>query len=74
MFCFFIENNNGDVVVFDCGFFGVVVVIDCDGRYRFFYIGFLLKLWLCGICIDVLLYILVCDSFIYSVVMISEDG
>lgn len=63
-FCYIIENENGDVVVFDFIFFGVVVVIDCNGKYCFFYIGYLfgLELMFWGISIDVLLYIFLCDK------------
>lgn len=52
-------NNNWNVVVLDFIFFGLVVVIDCNRKYCFFYIGnFLgLELMFNGICIDVLLYV-----------------
>lgn len=72
--CFLTENNNGDVVVSDCGLPGAVVVTDRDGRHRFSYTGLTSKLWPRGICTDALSHILVCDSFTHSVVMISEDG
>lgn len=58
--CYIIENDNGDVVVFDWK--NGVVVIDIKGRYCFIF-----KKDLCGydinlkgICIDLMLYILVC--------------
>lgn len=51
---FIIENGNGNIVVFD---YDIVEVIDSDGIYLFFYIGYLIGLGFvfCGICIDVLL-------------------
>lgn len=73
-FCFIIENNNGDIVVFDFG--SVVVVIDYEGKDCFFYIGFLLRFWLefRGICIDLLLNIFVCDNVFELVYVIDKDG
>lgn len=67
------ESNNGDIVVCDDD---VVVVIDWEGRYCFFYIGYLLGLGLLlsGICIDVLLNIFICDSIFKIVYMIDKDG
>lgn len=64
-FEYIMENNNGDVIIFYFFVFnGVVMVIDCGGKYCFNYIGYLLRLelYLLGICIDVFLYILVCDG------------
>lgn len=60
-------------MVFD---FDVVVVIECRGRYCFFYIGHLLGLFLkfCGVCIDVMFYILLCDNRFYIVYMLDENG
>lgn len=60
------ENNNGDVVVFDVM---LIVGIDCGGKFCFCYIGCLLGLglYILGLCIDVFLYILVCDGNIYMV-------
>lgn len=43
MFRKIIENNNGDIVVIDVG---VVVVIDIEGWFCFFYMGYLLRLGL----------------------------
>lgn len=64
-FCI-IENINGDIVVFDFDWFGVVFVIDSRGKYCFIYMGYFFglsfELW--GICMDVLFYILVCDGSI----------
>lgn len=70
---FIMESNNGDIVVCDDD---VVVVIDWEGRYCFFYIGYLLGLGLLlsGICIDVLLNIFICDSIFKIVYMIDKDG
>lgn len=77
-FGYIIENINGDVIVFDYKMLGLgfVVVISCEGIYCFFYEGYLLglglMLWI--ICVDVLLYILVCDENIYIVYLIDRDG
>lgn len=56
--------------------FGVVVVIDYQGRYCFFYIGYLLglNLGLLGICIDVMLYILVCCRIIEIIYVLDKNG
>lgn len=58
------ENYNGDVVVFDVGLymFGVIVVVDYEGKYCFFY-QLELVFQLFGICINLMFYILVCDIF-----------
>lgn len=71
---YIIENINGDVVVFDWKL--CVVVIECGGKYCFFYVGDLLGLLmlLLGICIDVLLNILMCVLNINIVMMLDKDG
>lgn len=65
---------NVDNVVFV--FYGVIVVMDFWGRCCFFYIGWFwgLKIWLGGICVDVMLYIFVCDGVIELVYIIDKDG
>eukprot|EP00105_Crassostrea_gigas_P036570 XP_019920718.1 PREDICTED: uncharacterized protein LOC105323109 [Crassostrea gigas] len=72
------ENNNGDVVVSDCGTYesDAVVVTERGGRHRFSYTGppsgsRLLPL---GICTDALSHILVCDGITKTVQMINKDG
>lgn len=71
---YIIENINGDVVVFDWKL--CVVVIECGGKYYFFYVGDLLGvlMLLLGICIDVLLNILMCVLNINIVMMLDKDG
>lgn len=70
----FIENNNGDIVVFDL--LNGVVVINFCGWYCFFFSMYLKGsvIRFCGICIDELLYIFVCDGVINIVYMIDKDG
>lgn len=70
--CYIIENVNGDVIVFDWK--NGVVVIDNEGKYCFIFSEDLygLVISLKGICIDLLLYILVC--VIYKVMMLDMDG
>lgn len=62
--------------VYGIRLYSVVVVIDCEGGYWFLYIGYLFKLGLelCGICIDVLLNILVCDDSIFKVYIFDKNG
>lgn len=70
-------NNNGDIVVSDNDIdSGAVVVTDHSGKQRFLYTGppsgsGLLP---CGICIDALSHILVCDSKTETIQMINQDG
>lgn len=60
-----------DVVVFDNE--SGVVVIDYEGEFFFFYRGYLLRLRLelCGICMDDMFNILVCDCLIDLVYIIE---
>lgn len=74
MFNYIIENNNRDVVVFDFNLVGVVVVIDYKWRYCFIYVKYLLKFFFFGICIDVMLYILVCEGVIRLINILNKDG
>lgn len=71
-FNFIIENNNRDIVVFDL--WSVVVVMEGGWGYWFIYIGYLVVFLLYGICIDVLLYILVCDYVSVIVYMFDKNG
>lgn len=70
--CYIIEIVNGDVIVFDWK--NGVVVIDSEGRYCFIFsedlYGYIISLK--GICIDLLLYILVC--VFYKVMVLDMDG
>lgn len=74
LFYFIIENRNGDILVF-CLLY-VLVVMDCNGEFCFFYRGNNLKLriWVYGLCIDVYLYIFVCDLMNNLVYVIDKDG
>ncbi|XP_052682084.1 tripartite motif-containing protein 2-like [Crassostrea angulata] len=71
------ENNNGDVVVSDCGYgSGAVVVTERGGRHCFSYTGRPSGSGLRprGICTDALSHILVCDGRTKTVQMLDKDG
>lgn len=72
------ENNNGDIVVSDFGFLGTgaIIVTDRGGQFRFSYTGHPLgsQLEPCGICVDSLSHILLCDRLTSTVQMLDQDG
>lgn len=70
--CYIIENNNGDVVVLDWK--NGVVVMESEGWYCLIFsedlYGYVISLK--GVCIDLMLYILVC--VFYKVMILDKDG
>lgn len=71
---YFIENINGDIVVFDL--LNGVVVIDCYGWYCFLFSMYLIgrSIKFFGICINELLYIIVYNNNIGIVLVIDKNG
>lgn len=67
------ENKNGDIVVSD-PIYGGVVVTDRGGNRSFFYTGHSTKFCPRGICTDALSNILVCNTFEHKIEILNKEG